>query len=287
MAGQDWQEIPDAVRRAVEKETGSVSSAVSPSDGRNSDLLATLQAERGRFFVKGVVAGTRRARMQQVEAAVNPVLPRTVAPRLLWEVEADGWSVLGFEHVNGRHAELRPGSRDLPLVVESVATMVSSLARCRLDLQTASEQWEWMSPWRRLSKSTPDELDPWDQKHIEQLIECERHAIQSVRGDSLVHGDLHPLNILVSERARVVDWAWSTIGAAWLDAAALVLRLVAAGHTPAQAEEWANQISAYRDAPDRAVTAFAVLIMGAWVYKGAFPQLNEAARQYVQYRLGG
>ncbi|MFE3171280.1 phosphotransferase [Amycolatopsis sp. NPDC059090] len=285
MSSRAWEDIPAPVRRAVEKETGKVSSSVSPSDGRNSDFLATLQAERGRFFVKGVRAGTRQERMQRIEAKANPGLPHAVAPRLLWEAEADGWSLLGFEHVAGRHANLEPGSPDLPLVADAAVTMAQALAGCSLDLPSAAEQWAWSSPWRRLSKQPDGKLGLWDRRHLDELVERERQGIDWVRGDSLVHGDLHPLNILVSDRARVVDWAWSSLGAPWLDATSLVLRLVADGHTPAQAEEWARRIPAYRDAPDRGITAFSVLVLGMWTYRGAFPRLTEVARRYVRHRL--
>ncbi|WP_244223836.1 phosphotransferase [Amycolatopsis circi] len=285
MSSQAWEEIPATVRRAVEKETGKVSCSVSPSDGRNSDFLATLQAERGCFFVKGVLAGSRRERMQQIEAKANPVLPRSVAPRLLWEAEAGGWSLLGFEQVAGQHANFEPGSPDLPLVADAAVTMARELARCSLDLPSAAEQWAWASPWRRLSKQADSDLDQWDRRHLDELVEWERQGIDWVRGDSLVHGDLHPLNILVADRARVVDWAWSSLGAPWLDAASLVLRLVADGHTPAQAEEWARRIPVYRDAPDQGITAFSVLVLGMWTYRGAFPRLTEVARRYVRHRL--
>ncbi|MFD9887977.1 phosphotransferase family protein [Amycolatopsis sp. NPDC059027] len=285
MARPDWEELPDAVRRAVENESGAVLSAVPPSAGRNSDFLATLQTERGFFFIKGALAGTKKARMQQVEASVNTFLPHTVAPRLLWEVKAGGWNVLGFEHTSGRHADLTPGSADLPMVADTLATLVSTLGRCPIDLPHAAQQWKWMSPWRRLADSAPDKLDAWDRKNVAELVTLEYQAMDAMRGDSLVHGDMHPLNILVADRVRIIDWAWASQGAAWLDTTSLVLRLVAAGHTPAEAEAWASKISAFRDAPESRVTAYAVVIMGMWAYRGNFPKLTDAARRYVQYRL--
>jgi len=284
MASQSWEEIPAAVRRAIENETGRVSSSTAPENGRNSDFLATLHTDRGYFFVKGVLAGSRRARMQRIEATVNPALPHSVAPRLLWEVESSGWSVLGFERADGHHANLAPGSPDLDLVADSAATMAHALARCTLDLPAAADQWAWNAPWRRLSTAPDHDFDPWDRQHLDELVDWERRGLDLVRGNSLVHGDLHPLNILVSERACVVDWAWASIGAPWLDGVALTLRLIADGHTPAEAEQWARQVAQYREAPADGVTAFAVLVMGMWAYRGAFPQLTEVARQYVRYR---
>ncbi|RJQ85073.1 phosphotransferase family protein [Amycolatopsis panacis] len=131
-----------------------------------------------------------------------------------------------------------------------------SLSPSPVELEKSTDQWAWPAPWRRLSKSDR-ELDSWDKAHLPELLDWERRGIEAVNGNSLVHGDMHPLNILVSDRARIVDWAWSSVGAPWLDPAALVLRLIADGHTPQQAEEWAKAIAAYRDAPADAVTAFA------------------------------
>jgi thiamine kinase-like enzyme len=37
-------------------------------------------------------------------------------------------------------------------------------------------------------------------------------------GDTLLHTDLNPHNLLIADRAYLVDWAWATRGAAWLDA---------------------------------------------------------------------
>ncbi|WP_158605686.1 phosphotransferase family protein [Amycolatopsis panacis] len=284
MVSEDWASLPAAVRRAIESRTGAVAATVSPDNGRNSDFLATLQTSQGPCFVKGVLTGTRRARAQQTEARVG-ARPNSAAPRLLWEVTADGWHVLGFEALSGHHPSLAPGSPDLPMVAETVAAMARELSPSPVELEKSTDQWAWSAPWRRLSKSDR-ELDSWDKAHLPELLEWERRGIEAVNGNSLVHGDMHPLNILVSDRARVVDWAWSSVGAPWLDPAALVLRLIADGHTPEQAEEWAKAIAAYRDTPAEAVTAFAVLVFGMWAYRGVFPGLTDVARQYVRHRLG-
>jgi hypothetical protein len=39
-----------------------------------------------------------------MEAKINPWVLQ-VTPRLLWHLQANGWDVLGFEHVEGRHAD--------------------------------------------------------------------------------------------------------------------------------------------------------------------------------------
>ena len=55
-----------------------------------------------------------------------------------------------------------------------------------------------------------------------------------------------PDNILIAEgRAWLVDWAWPTLAAAWIDPASWLLRIMARGHTAAEAEAHAARLLAY------------------------------------------
>ncbi|MFB4298257.1 hypothetical protein [Actinomadura sp. NTSP31] len=56
------------------------------------------------------------------EAAVNQHV-RAITPELLADIEAGGWRVLVFEYVEGRHADYRPGSRDLDTVLDTLAAV--------------------------------------------------------------------------------------------------------------------------------------------------------------------
>ncbi|MGH3985530.1 MAG: hypothetical protein ACRDST_23320 [Pseudonocardiaceae bacterium] len=44
-------------------------------------------------------------------------------------------------------------------------------------------------------------------------------ALELLAGDHLLHTDLNPHNILIGEHAHLVDWAWPTLGAPWIDPA--------------------------------------------------------------------
>ena len=84
-----------------------------------------------------------------------------------------------------------------------------------------------------------------------------------IAGDHLLHTDPNPGNVLITgDRARawLVDWAWSTRGAAFIDLACLVPRLIVAGHSPAEAEDWAAGYPAWQDADQAAVTAFSLAL---------------------------
>ncbi|TDD48767.1 aminoglycoside phosphotransferase family protein [Saccharopolyspora elongata] len=294
MTRRDWSELPAAVRAAIENQCGSVTRAVLPDAGRNSDVSATLHTGGGHvLFCKGVRLDTPQARMHRHEAQVNPYLPLGVAPRLLWESEVDGWLLLGFEHVPGHHADLSPGSPDLPLVADTLHTIGGALTPSPIYAPRLAEQWARLAAWRRLAHDQDAEADEWVRDRLDEFVDREHRAFTAIDGDALAHTDLHPLNVLVSERARVVDWAWSRRAAPWVDAGLLVLRLIGAGHTPPAAERWADDVvPAWSSVGEQLRTDFAVAVLGVWHHMARVspgPQrapLVGVARRWVAHRLG-
>jgi hypothetical protein len=287
-----WDELPSAVRAAIEQQTGPVLAAYVPNAGRNSDFSATLRVQGDVLFCKGIsgAEGTR-GQMHRHERDINRFLPSAVAPRLRWSTQTAGWLLLGFDQVPGRHADLSLDSPDLPLVAHTVTTMARELAHSSANSPLLAEQWARLAAWRRLA-AHPADLDEWARTRVDVLIEWERLAIDLVNGDSLVHTDLHSLNIVVGDgRARVVDWAWSRLGNPAVDVAFLVNRLIAAGHTPNAAERWADTIPVWRATPENTRTAFSVAILGIWEHvqrrNGPPPgaDLTAAARRWAQHRL--
>ena len=151
---------------------------------------------------------------------MNPHLPAFV-PRLRWHVEAAGWILLGFDRAPGRHLDVTPGSPDLPPLAGTLTAMAATRApQPPVRIQSATARWADYVP--------PD----------------------IVAGNALVHTDMNTANFLVSgESIAVVDWAMPCRGASWLDTALMVVRLIRAGHAPAQAQRWAEQVPAWRAAP--------------------------------------
>jgi Ser/Thr protein kinase RdoA (MazF antagonist) len=83
-------------------------------------------------------------------------------------------------------------------------------------------------------------------------------------GNTLLHTDLAPHNVLIDHRAHIIDWAWPTRGAAWIDPAVLILRLLEAGHSSESADGIAHQLPSWRNAPAPAVQAFAAANAATW-----------------------
>lgn len=291
MHSEQWSDLPEGARNAVQQHCGPVGAIDHQSIGLHSEFSATLSTPAGRIFVKGTRLTNPHLRMHRTEARVNRFLP-DLAPRLLWAVESAGWLLHGFEYVTGQHARLAPGSSDLPLVSFSLAEIHDALTPCPdAGAGSFAVQWERLSAWRKLRDYTPNDLHSWTAKRLGMFTDREPHAISVVDGDSLAHTDLHPLNILVDQTARVIDWAWARRAAGWVDLAFLVLRLIDAGHSPQEAENWASALPVWHDTPEESLTLFAGEVLGVWEFlQHGRPlphrqRLTDAARIWACHRL--
>jgi hypothetical protein len=257
----DWDDLPGGVRDAVASETGPILRIHPISAGLNSSIAALLDTTGGTVFIKGLPSDHPRIATQRREAEINQhVAP--IAARLLWQIDHDGWNVLGFEHLYGRHADLSPGSADLPKLAAAL-TRLGQLGAPDLPLKRLEDRWAGLADDR---------------------------ALGLLAGGHVLHTDLNPHNILVDEGARIVDWAWPTLGAAWIDPACAALWLIAEGHTPTAAEAWAGRIPSWATASRNAITAFIMANCRLWEqisHDDTQPwkhQLHAAARAWAQYR---
>ncbi|MFJ7901246.1 aminoglycoside phosphotransferase [Streptomyces sp. NPDC096198] len=234
--------LPSTTRTAIEEHTGPLITVEEAAEGFNSEIACRVTSATGTWHIKGLRTDHPRAWTQYREAVVAPFLA-SLAPALCWRVETAGWDLLGFEALDGRHADYAVGSPDLP----EVAALL-----------------------RRLG-ATP--CPGIELRHAEQRLERYAAHPEDLRffaGSHLLHTDLNNLNVLVDDhapqddRARLVDWAWATRGAAWLDAGYWVIWLIAFGHAPTSAEGWAAEIPAWRAAPTEGVTAFAAANANVW-----------------------
>ncbi|GAA5062059.1 phosphotransferase family protein [Streptomyces similanensis] len=259
-----WDDLPATVVAAIESHVGPVERVEPARDGYSSHVAATVSSGRCRVFVKGLRTDHPAAVAQGCEVSVNPfVVP--LGPRLLWRVEADGWDVLGFEHLEGRRAEYRAGSGDLPLVAGAM-TELGSVAGRKAPVPRAEQRW------------APYLTGPAQER--------------MVRGDSLLHTDWHHTNMLVTPggQVRLVDWATATRGAAWIDPACWVVWLVYAGNTPHTAERCASLVPAWGAAEPAVLDAFAEVLARYWRYVAEHHpnrmtgELRDASERWAAYR---
>jgi hypothetical protein len=118
-------------------------------------------------------------------------------------------------------------------------------------------------------------------------------AWEALAGNTILHTDYNPANILITGNgnAQIIDWAWPTKGAAWIDPACLIPRLIACGHSPAGAEDVARRCPARNDADPAAIDLFASALTTLWDAI-ALDQVDEpwkqtlavSARQWHEHR---
>src|SRR5262249_39984082 len=112
-------------------------------------------------------------------------------------------------------------------------------------------------------------------------------------GRALTHTDWMPDNVLVSGgRAWLVDWAWGVPAQSWIDQGFWVIRLIANGHTIADAEAIAARLPAYAAADPDHVAVFARANRKMWdEIEAGRPvpwtqTMAAAARAWARYRTG-
>lgn len=301
-----WKDLPPEVQDAVQARAGStVVNVVYPTGGFTQGLAALVAcADGSEVFLKASPLAARMASHYRAEATVGKHLRASVAPLLLWSLEAGDWIVNAFEPVQGREPGLRPGSADLDGVLDAVAMLERELTPCPVPgtvpvgttLSTLAGHWARLAaspagpgqdPWTVSRRSTLERLDDPDQ------------LVKLSAGDTLVHCDLRADNMLTETgtgRTRILDWSWGARGAAWVDAAFFVPQLVLAGHSPAGAEAaLAARVPAWRAVAPEAASAFAVALTGYWSWHqvhgpggalGAYRgRAAQAGRRWIDYRL--
>ncbi|WP_432033509.1 phosphotransferase family protein [Streptomyces antibioticus] len=262
----EWHDLPAATRAAVERHTGRVGTAETAPHGVMSRLACTVRTPAGRTFVKGTRSDDPQAWVYRHEARVTRCAP--LAPRVLWEAEAGGWTLYGYEYIEGRHPDLAPGSDDLTLLLRTLTLMSRTAWPEALNKKPLHTRWTEFLP-----KDIP----------------------LGLQGRALAHTDMSPHNMLSTPGGKLLllDWALACPAPAWADTALAVPRLISAGHTPEQAETLARQVPAYRAADPAAITTLAHTIYTAWEnWERTRPMphraaLTAAARTWAAHREEG
>ncbi len=262
MRRNDWPDLPTKVRIAVRGHTGEVIRSEPAESGEHSDITATLWAETGPVFIKGVRIDTQAPDYWSLrrEVRINQHVTH-LAPRLLWHVEAGGWLVAGFEYVRGRHPDYSPDSPDLVYLAGVVNSLYATATPEGMSLRVESR-------WQHVGV----ELSP-------------------MSGDNLLHTDLNPGNLLITEnQVYVIDWGHVTRGADWIEPGLAIPWLLQAGHTAAMADRWMSQFPAWRAADEAAVDVFSQVNAKKWaafVTDAPVPwavRMACATQQWADYR---
>ncbi|MQY04595.1 phosphotransferase [Actinomadura macrotermitis] len=231
----EWTDLPVHIREVVEVCTGPITEVRPAVKGNHADIASMVAGPQGRVFVKAarklaVGNGGPEVRSLRWEAAINPHVTE-FAPRLLWVQESGEWLALGFEYLEGRHADFSPGSPDLEILAKVVEDLQARPCPGILDNKQVERRWEMVV----------DDASP-------------------MTGDVLLHADLNPANFLItSNRVAMVDWAFVARGAAWVEVALVIPWLL-----QAEAEAWAARLPAWVDADPGHLDLFAKAFADKW-----------------------
>jgi hypothetical protein len=148
-------------------------------------------------------------------------------------IRRQGWVLLAFKYIDGaHHADYRPGSPDLPRVIGAMHQL-AAISCPDLPVKLARQRWA-------AYVDREDDLELFD-------------------GDAQLHTDFHPLNVLLGPgRVWIIDWAWPTRGAAFIDMACFLIRAMAVGHSASKAEALAARCPGWLEAPSAAIDVFAI-----------------------------
>lgn len=88
--------------------------------------------------------------------------------------------------------------------------------------------------WQRIAADPPADLDPWAAERVDELCELAAAGLESLDGDTLMHGDVRADNIIVQPDGTVtlVDWPHACLGPSWLDSALLMVNVLLYGGRP-------------------------------------------------------
>ncbi|MEV6209546.1 phosphotransferase [Kitasatospora sp. NPDC051914] len=221
-----------------------------------------------------------------------------VGPALLCAVREVESCVLVHELVSGRSVSLVPGSPDLAPVGDFLLRSAKALAGDPVgQVGVLGDALRFWPSWERFAGSAWSRavLDPREARVLQRLTALDGRA-QRLGGPAVVHGSLHPGNLLITPDGGVtaVGWRRARFGPAWADAALLVPHLVEAGRDPAGAEAWARQYAGLDQADEDDLTALAVALAGRvwWRDHGptnpyGFPWRvgRDAALRWMRFRL--
>jgi aminoglycoside phosphotransferase (APT) family kinase protein len=274
-----WQQVPDHIRRAVERSLGAAVVEARTQEGGYSPGAAVRVrlGNGGKAFVKALSNTIHRnsAQTYRSEAANMARLPPGLpVPRLL-DVHDDGnWIALVYEEVDGR-----------PPVVPWRAAELESVAATLQDMSAALTPSPWPDAprfelvdgtckgwWHQLAAASPTDLDPWTREHLDWLVAREADLPGMSGGDTMLHVDIRSDNLLITPDGRVVilDWSYLCNGAAWLDL--LMFAVTANAEGGADVDELIRRCPLTRDLDAACILAALVGCAGYYVTAARRPE---------------
>ena len=221
-----WAEVPEQVRAEVEAALGSPIVSASTQLGGFSPGAAVrvVCADGTRAFVKAVGSSLNpdTPDLNRAEIRALRLLPPEVPhARLLAAYDDGDWVALVLEDVEGHRPAIPWAEPD----VGAMATALERVAAVRApaELPVYADATRVLVAWDQVA-ADPSGLPGPLVARLPELLARQDLAREVSRGDQLVHWDARADNVLVrAGEAVLVDWAWASRGAPWLDTLLLAL----------------------------------------------------------------
>jgi len=284
-----WSELPPSVRGQISELAGGQVVATQNCQGGFSPGFASrlTLADKQRVFVKAMDAGEwpLQAAFHRDEARVAAALPQAVpAPRFLSSADDGHWVILAFEWADGSEPSLPWRAGELSQVVAAAATMSQALTPSPVAVPADHPR---LGGWADLVADAGalgklPEVSAWAARNLRMLIELEQAGLAAARGDTLVHFDALPHNILRTDRRVVfVDWPHARLGAPFID---LLTVLASAGDAGIDLEPLLACQSVTAGAEPGALDAVLAALTGFWL-AGGLAELPDALRPIAAAKL--
>jgi Ser/Thr protein kinase RdoA (MazF antagonist) len=285
-----WDDLPPSVRADIERVVGGpVGHARNCPGGFSPGFAARItRADGRRVFVKAIDADAwpGEAVWYRTEARVTASLPAAVpAPRLLGTIDDGRWIVLALEDIDGTEPAQPWHSQDLDRVAAAVVRLGRAGTPSPVPLPREHPR---LGGWRHIGDAHAARLaehSTWAAGNLAGLVRLERAGLAAARGDSLVHFDLYPHNILLTpDRVVFVDWPHARLGAPLVDLVTVLSSAAADGIDPEPVLA-AHPTGAPPEAVDAVLAAHCGFLLDGGL-SGSTPGLEAIAAAKLRLGLG-
>jgi len=305
-----WEQLPDAVQRAVEQAAGSpvVSAEPPPGSGFTGGFAAVVHLADGRrvFAKAGSSRNPHLCSAYAQEAVVLRELPAAVpAPRFVGashlppgEADEHEWRVVVAEVADGTLPQpwtddALAAAHDACVACVAALTPVPSGMRLPHLADALGRDAAVLASFPRLAAgevAIPSGQPGWLPGRLAELADIVTGAAPYLEGDTACHFDLRADNMLIGPRGAVfVDWNWLVEGAGWVDFVGLLPLARADG---VDVDAWLARSPLTRSVAPEAVDAWLAIIAAFMlrnadepVWEGGTPAVRLHQRRYARTYL--
>jgi hypothetical protein len=267
-----WADVPQHVQAAVEQELGSpIRTAVTQDGGFSPGAAVRVVCQDGRrAFVKavGLTLNPDSPGLHRAELHAMSLLPDEVpAPALLAAYDDGDWVALVLEDIDGRRPEVPWQEAD----VAAMSRTLSQLARIEAPAQLPAfaDVVKMLTSWDEVA-ANPAGIDRALLDRLHEMTAAQSLARIVTPGDALVHWDARADNVLVRHgQAVLLDWAWASRGAPWLDSVLLAMDFRIQGGP--DADDFLRASACTRDVEPQHLRSVVACMVGVWAERARRP----------------